>query len=58
VFCVAAIYAVATRLLLQIADLLLDNANAPPWVIQSLFVLVGVGLVFALIFSWIYELTP
>jgi TolB-like protein len=37
---------------------LLDNTNAPPWVIQSLFILVGVGFVFALIFSWIYELTP
>jgi TolB-like protein len=58
VFRVAVAYAVAAWLLLQIADLLLDNTNAPPWVIQSLFILVGVGFVFALIFSWIYELTP
>ncbi len=58
VFRVAVAYAVAAWLLLQIADLLLDNTSAPPWVIQSLFVMVGVGFVFALIFSWIFELTP
>lgn len=51
-------YAVAAWLLLQIADLILDNTTAPPWVIQSLFVIVGVGFVFALIFSWLYEMTP
>ena len=58
VFRIATAYAVAAWLLLQLADLLLDNIGAPPWVIQSLFVVVGVGFVFALIFSWIYELTP
>jgi len=58
VFRVAVAYAVAAWLVLQIADLLLDNIEAPPWVIQSLFVVVGVGFVFALIFSWVYELTP
>jgi len=58
VFRVATAYVVAAWLLLQIADLLLDNIEAPSWVIQSLFVVVGVGFVFALIFSWIYELTP
>ncbi|HLF31258.1 MAG TPA: hypothetical protein VI566_09585, partial [Xanthomonadales bacterium] len=58
VFRVGVAYAIAAWLLLQIADLLLDNTNAPSWVIQSLFVVVGIGFVFALIFSWIYELTP
>ncbi len=58
VFRIATAYAIAAWLLLQIADLILDNTSAPPWVIQSLFVLVGVGFVFALIFSWLYELTP
>ncbi len=58
VFRIATAYAIAAWLLLQIADLVLDNTSAPPWVIQSLFVIVGVGFVFALIFSWLYELTP
>ena len=58
VFRIATAYAVASWLLLQMADLFLDNIGAPPWVMQSLFVLVGVGFVFALIFSWLYELTP
>jgi TolB-like protein len=58
VFRIATAYAIAAWLLLQIADLILDNTTAPHWVIQSLFVVVGVGFVFALIFSWLYELTP
>ena len=58
VFRIAVAYAVAAWLLLQIADLILDNTSAPAWVIQSLFVIVGVGFVFALIFSWLFELTP
>jgi hypothetical protein len=58
VFRIATAYAIAAWLLLQIADLVLDNTSAPPWVIQSLFVIIGVGFVFALIFSWLYELTP
>jgi pentatricopeptide repeat protein len=58
VFRIATAYAIAAWLLLQIADLVLDNTSAPPWVIQSLFVIIGIGFVFALIFSWLYELTP
>jgi adenylate cyclase len=58
VFRVAIAYSVASWLLLQIADLSLGIVDAPAWIIQSLFIVLAVGFVFAVIFSWLYELTP
>jgi len=58
VFRVAAAYAVVAWLLLQLADILLDNFGAPAWVFKSLVVVIVVGLFFALFLAWAYELTP
>jgi tetratricopeptide (TPR) repeat protein/TolB-like protein len=55
---VGSVYALLAWLLAQIADLVLDNFNAPSWVMQSfLFVLVA-GFPIAIIIGWAFELTP
>ena len=51
-------YAVAAWLLLQIADVLIDNIGAPDWVFPTLLMVLGIGFPLALIFAWAFELTP
>lgn len=58
VFRVAVAYIVAAWLLLQVADVVLNNITAPDWVFQVIMLLVFLGFPFALIFAWAYELTP
>ena len=58
VFRVAVAYVIAAWLVAQVADLVLENIGAPDWVIQTLFLLLVLGLVAALIIAWAYELTP
>ncbi len=58
VFRVAVAYAIIAWLTVQIADLVLDNIEAPNWIIQVLFLLLAVGFVVAVIFSWAFEVTP
>ena len=58
VFRVAVAYLVATWLVLQVADLVLENIGAPGWVMQVLILLFALGFPLVLIFAWAYELTP
>jgi TolB-like protein/Tfp pilus assembly protein PilF len=58
VFRVAIAYLVAAWLVLQVADLVLENIGAPAWVMQVFILLFALGFPLALIFSWAYELTP
>jgi hypothetical protein len=58
VFRVAVAYLVTAWLLLQVADIVLQNIEAPGWVIQAFMLALGIGLPLALIFAWAYELTP
>jgi len=58
VFKVGIAYLVGTWLLLQIADMLLDNIGAPAWVLQTMFVVLGVGFFVAIFFAWAFEMTP
>jgi TolB-like protein len=51
-------YALAAWVLLQGADFMLDLIGAPDWVIRTLMMLAGMGLPCALIFAWVYEMTP
>ncbi|WP_439106134.1 hypothetical protein [Congregibacter sp.] len=51
-------YAVVAWLLLQVADMVMENIGAPDWVMQALLVLLLLGLFPALIFAWVFELTP
>jgi TolB-like protein/tetratricopeptide (TPR) repeat protein len=54
----AGLYLVGAWLALQVADVLLPVFEAPPWVMKVLVGLLAVGFVGALVFSWVYELTP
>jgi TolB-like protein len=58
VFRVAVAYLVAAWLLLQVTDIVLDNINAPDWIIQVFMLALVVGLPVALIFAWAFEMTP
>jgi len=58
VFRVAIAYLIATWLVLQVADIVLEIIAAPGWVAQVFLLVFALGFPFALVFSWAYELTP
>lgn len=58
VFRVAVLYLVAGWLTLQVADLLGPVFGVPDWTIRVVLLMLVLGFPLALIFSWIYELTP
>jgi TolB-like protein len=58
VFKVGVAYLITAWLLVQVADMLLDNMDAPPWVLQAIFVVLLVGLFVTLLVAWAFELTP
>ena len=55
---VAGLYVVTAWLLVQIAETLLPIFHTPDWVLQVLVVLLAIGFIPALVFSWVFELTP
>jgi TolB-like protein/tetratricopeptide (TPR) repeat protein len=55
---VAALYLVASWLLLQVADVGVSLLGLPDFVGKTVFLFLALGFVPALIFSWIYEMTP
>lgn len=58
VFRVGAAYAVAAWLLLQVADVVLPTFQAPIWVMQGVTVVLIIGFPLALIFAWLFDITP
>ena len=58
VFRMAVLYAVASWLIMQVAEVVIALANLPDWIGPSILVLLAVGFPIALIFSWFYEITP
>jgi TolB-like protein len=58
VFRVGIAYVLMAWLVLQIADFALDLVGAPNWIIQTVSVLLVIGLPVALFFAWAFELTP
>ncbi len=58
VFRVGAAYAVIAWLLLQVADIVIDNISAPEWVFQTFMLALLLGFPLALFFAWAFELTP
>ncbi len=55
---VAMFYAVAAWVLLQVGDLLFGALGVPPWGLKLLLGLLLLGFPMALVFAWVYELTP
>jgi TolB-like protein/thioredoxin-like negative regulator of GroEL len=58
VFRVAGAYVVLSWLLLQIADTLGDALALPDWTSKLVILLLALGFIPAVVFSWVYELTP
>jgi TolB-like protein/Flp pilus assembly protein TadD len=58
VFRVGITYTVGAWLLAQVADLVLDVIGAPDIVLRSVVALLALGLAPALIFAWVFEMTP
>ena len=54
----AALYVVAAWLIVQVAGALIDLAKLPDWTGTTILWLLAVGFPIALIFSWLYEITP
>jgi hypothetical protein len=58
VFRVTVAYVISAWLLAQVADLVLDNIAAPDWVMQTILLVLFLGLAPVVFFSWAYEVTP
>jgi TolB-like protein/Tfp pilus assembly protein PilF len=54
----AGLYLVAAWLLTQVASTVLPMFGAPDWLPRSTVILLAIGFIPALIFSWVFELTP
>ncbi len=49
---------VVAWLLLQVADLMIDNIGAPDWLFRAILLVLALGFPLALIFAWAFEMTP
>ena len=58
VFKVGIAYVVVSWLAAQVLQLVIESFGAPDWVMKTVLVLMGMGLLFALFFAWAFELTP
>jgi TolB-like protein len=54
----AGLYLVGAWLVLQVAATLLPVFEAPAWVMKVVVALLAIGLIAALVFAWVFELTP
>jgi TolB-like protein len=54
----AGLYLVGAWLLVQVAGTVLPMFGAPDWLPRSVVILLALGFLPALIFSWVFELTP
>jgi hypothetical protein len=54
----AGLYLVGAWLLTQVANTLLPAFDVPRWALRGLIVTLALGFVPAVIFSWVFELTP
>jgi TolB-like protein len=54
----AGLYLVGAWLIVQVASTVFPAFGLPGWALRGVIVLLAIGLVPALVFSWLYELTP
>ena len=55
---VGLLYGIAAWLVLQVADVLFGVMGVPDWSLRLVFGILLLGLPVALIFAWVFELTP
>lgn len=58
VYRVAIAYIVAAWVALQFLDLVLENVNAPDWVMQMIMAVLAIGFPVALVLAWAFDVTP
>ncbi len=58
VFRMGGLYLVAAWLAIQVSGTVLPMLDAPAWLPRTILFLLALGFIPALIFSWVYELTP
>jgi TolB-like protein/Tfp pilus assembly protein PilF len=58
VFRVGLAYLVASWLLMQVVDVLAPVFSLPDWAPKLIFLILAIGLVPTIIFSWVFEMTP
>ncbi|HEY5775942.1 MAG TPA: hypothetical protein VIS57_07655 [Xanthomonadales bacterium] len=58
VFRVGIAYVISAWVLLQFVDLVLENIQAPDWVIKVFMLALAVGFPLAIFFAWAFEMTP
>ena len=58
VFRVAIVYIVTAWLILQLADVVLNNIESPVWTFKVILLLLVLGFPLALLLAWAFELTP
>jgi len=58
VFRVGIAYAVVAWLVMQFADVVLNNITAPEWVFKAIMLLLAIGFPIVLVFAWAFEMTP
>jgi TolB-like protein len=51
-------YLIGSWLVMQVADIVLENIGAPDWVMKAILLMLLLGFVIALFFSWAFEVTP
>jgi len=54
----AGLYLVGAWLLIQVASTVLPAFNVPSWALRTLIIVMVAGFIPAMIFAWIFELTP
>ncbi len=58
VFRVGIAYVIAAWVLLQFVDLVLENIQAPDWVMKVFMLALAIGFPLAIFFAWAFEMTP
>ncbi len=51
-------YVIVAWLVMQFADVVLNNIQAPGWVFQVIMLVLAIGFPVVLIFAWAFEMTP
>lgn len=55
---VAIPYGIGAWLMVQVAEVILDAFEAPPWIMQGLLVVLVLGYPVAVVLAWIFDITP
>jgi adenylate cyclase len=58
VFRVGIAYAVSAWVLLQVVDIVLENIQAPDWIMKVFMLALAIGFPLAIFFAWAFEMTP